>query len=120
MAVAQADAPTEKQEVKVETKIDYKCSDFLEEVSKYDWDVNVVMQIMALESGCNPTALNNNPATRDYSVGLFQINLFGGNAASRPSEEWLKVPENNIAYAYKLYKTPTGYNHWTVYKKIVK
>jgi hypothetical protein len=117
---AQADAPVkEKEEVKT-VKVDYKCSDFLEEVSKYDWDVDTVMKIMALESGCVPTALNNNPHTRDYSVGLMQINLFGGNAASRPSEEWLKIPENNIAYAYELYKSPTGLNHWSVYKNMKK
>lgn len=73
---------------------------------------------MECESGGNPEALNNNPLTGDYSVGLFQINLYGANAKTRPSEEWLKVPENNISYAYELYKNG-GWGHWkNCYNKI--
>lgn len=33
--------------------------------------------IALAESGGNPQALNNNPATGDYSVGLWQINYYG-------------------------------------------
>lgn len=34
--------------------------------------------IAIAESGGNPSALNNNPLTKDYSVGLWQINYYGG------------------------------------------
>jgi hypothetical protein len=72
---------------------------------KYDWNVEHARAIMMCESGGNPQRVNDNPKTKDYSVGLYQINLYGGNARTRPSEEWLKIPENNIEYAYKLYKS---------------
>ena len=94
----------------------YECIDFYDEVARYDWDTDIVMNIMNLESGCNPLALNDNPNTGDYSVGLMQINLYGANANHRPSEEELKIPEKNIEYAYELYQNG-GYNHWTVYTK---
>lgn len=81
-------------------------------IAQYDWDKDLAYKIMKCESGGNPNALNNTPSTGDYSVGLFQINLYGDNAKSRPSEDWLKVPENNIAYAYELYKKG-GFSHWS-------
>lgn len=95
------------------------CEDYRDLVSKYDWEVDIALQIMRLESGCKPWEVNDNPLTGDYSVGLFQINLFGDNAKYRPSEEWLKVPENNVAYAYKLY-TGRKWKDWTTYAKIVR
>jgi len=64
---------------------------------------------MNCESGGDPEVINT--VSPDYSVGLFQINLYGNLAKSRPSEEWLKVPENNIAYAYELYQG-RGWVHW--------
>jgi len=69
---------------------------------------------MSLESGCNATIVNDNPNTGDYSIGLLQINLYGQNALYRPSEEHLKIPENNIAFGYNLYQNG-GYKHWTTY-----
>jgi hypothetical protein len=39
--------------------------------------------IAIAESGGNTTALNNTPATGDYSVGLWQINYYDGLLASR-------------------------------------
>jgi len=81
-------------------------------IAQYDWDKALAYKIMMCESGGNPNALNDNPKTGDYSVGLFQINLYGDNAKDRPSEDWLKVPENNISYAYELYKKG-GFSHWT-------
>lgn len=60
--------------------------------------------ISKCESGWVPTKHNFNHATRDDSWGLFQINLYGPNAKSRPKSDWLIIPENNIAHAAGMYK----------------
>ena len=44
---------------------------------------NLAAAIALAESGGNSTALNNNPSTGDYSVGLWQINYYDGLSASR-------------------------------------
>jgi len=80
-------------------------------VSQYDWDRDIAVHIAYCESSFNASVVNDNPNTRDYSIGLFQINLYGANAKYRPSEQWLKNPENNIAYAFELYQNG-GWNHW--------
>jgi|GEM_PF-1396322 len=79
--------------------------------------VNNALSVMKGESGGNPNAINDNPRTRDYSVGLFQINLYGGLAKSRPSEAWLLIPENNIAYASRVWKNQ-GWTPWSYARKI--
>lgn len=84
---------------------------------KYDWNINTARRIMWCESGGNPTAVNDNPRTGDYSIGLFQINLYGNLKYSRPSEEWLKIAENNAEYAYKMYKS-SGWDPWSCINKI--
>jgi len=58
---------------------------------------------MFKESSGNAGTVNDNPSTGDYSVGCFQINLYGANARNRPSEAWLKDAANNVSYAYKIY-----------------
>ena len=73
------------------------------ELKKYDWDYSTALAVAKAESGLNPLALNDNPATGDYSVGCFQINLYGANAYSRPSEAELKNPAINVAFAHKIY-----------------
>ena len=45
-----------------------------------------IAAIAEAESGGNPGALNNDPATGDYSVGLFQTNYFGSLLAGRTAE----------------------------------
>jgi len=83
-----------------------------EVLGEYDWDVNIAYSVMMCESGGNPEVVNDNPLTGDYSIGLFQVNLYGANALSRPSEEWLKDPFNNINYAYELYSKGGFAKHW--------
>ena len=75
------------------------------------------LRVMACESGGNHLIVNDNPRTRDYSVGLFQINLYGSLRSTRPPESWLKVPENNIAYAHQMYKS-SGWGPWTCARKV--
>lgn len=89
-------------------------------IRTYDWDDELAISIMMAESGCNPRALNDNPRTKDYSVGLFQINLYGANAKHRPSEEELKDPRTNIEFAYNLYKYYGFYSQWGVCRKLVR
>lgn len=73
------------------------------EINKYSWDQLTAIAVARAESGMNPLAKNDNPATGDYSIGCFQINLYGSNALYRPSEAELYNPEINVAYAWKLY-----------------
>lgn len=75
------------------------------EIAKYDWNVGTATRVMIAESGGNPGEVNDNPSTGDYSVGCFQINLYGANARTRPSEAWLKNAANNVSYAYGIYKS---------------
>ncbi len=81
------------------------CAD---EIAKYDWPKDQAERIMQQESGNNPGKLNDNPLTGDYSVGCFQVNLFGRLALNRPSEDWLKVASNNVSYAYGMWKGAGG------------
>ncbi len=74
------------------------------EITKYNWSQTAAYNVMMIESTNNPGVVNDNPSTRDYSIGCFQINLYGGNARTRPSQTWLSVAENNVAYAYGMWK----------------
>ena len=97
-----ADLPGDEPEVSIEMLL-----------NKYDWPVWKARKVMMCESGGDPENINDTPATYDYSVGLFQINLFGSLQDHRPSEEWLKVPENNLDYAYKLWSETRSFKrHW--------
>lgn len=80
-------------------------------IEQKDWNSRVAKAIMECESRGKPKEVNDNPATGDYSVGLFQVNLYGELSENRPSEEWLKNPKNNIDYAHKLYKQGS-WTHW--------
>lgn len=66
-------------------------------------------RVMLCESGGNPAARNTTPP--DYSIGLFQINLYGANAQYRPSEAYLLDGANNIAYAAQL-RRASGWGPW--------
>ena len=82
-------------------------------VAQYDWDVEKALAILHCESGRNPLVVNDDPSTYDYSVGLFQINLYGYLREVNPSEEWLKDPTNNVEYAYGMYEH-RGWNPWRI------
>lgn len=84
------------------------CAD---EIKKYDWNHTVAHNVMMAESKGNTNAVNNNPRTGDYSVGCFQVNLYGNLRNTRPSEAWLKNAANNVAYAYQLYSA-SGWSPW--------
>jgi hypothetical protein len=73
------------------------------EIQKYDWSQTVALAVAKAESGLNPGIVNYNPSTFDYSVGCFQVNIWGANAYTRPSEAALKDPAVNVAFAYKIY-----------------
>lgn len=75
------------------------------EIAKYDWAQSTALAVSFAESGYDVNTLNDNPATGDYSVGCFQINIYGANARTRPSEAELKDPAVNVAWAYKLYSS---------------
>ena len=101
-------AKTEKAVKPKKVKVTSTCES---ELKKYDWNQTIAYNVMRVESDGNHLALNNNPNTGDYSVGCFQVNLYGSLRNTRPSESWLKVPANNVAYAYKLYKA-SGWSPW--------
>lgn len=76
------------------------CAD---EIRKYDWPHQAAIAVMKQESSEIPGRVNNNPKTGDYSVGCFQVNLFGSLAYNRPSEDWLKIAANNVVFSYQMY-----------------
>lgn len=67
------------------------------------------------ESHLNPRAGENG-----YNIGLFQINIYGKLALSRPSKEWLLNAENNISYASKIFKSHGTFKKaWVICSKKV-
>jgi hypothetical protein len=75
----------------------------------YEWDINIAYEISYCESRGNILAHNYSDLTRDDSWSLFQINRYGNLANVRPSVEWLIIPKNTIAYAYKIYQLEGWY-----------
>lgn len=82
-------------------------------LSQYDWSVLEARNIMICESGGNSQAIGDKN-TSYQSYGLFQIRALPG----RPPPDWLLNPDNNVKFAYELYKR-SGYSfspHWTCAK----
>jgi outer membrane biosynthesis protein TonB len=73
------------------------------EIAKYNWNQATATAVARAESGLNPLAVNKNARTKDHSIGCFQVNIYGANAKSRPSEAQLKNPAVNVAFAHKIY-----------------
>lgn len=88
------------------------CEAYRPIISKYGWNVDVAMNVMRVESGCNPNAanLNDNHGVCIGSYGLFQISCHGGQIYN---------PEQNIAAAWSKYQA-RGWQPWsfTTCKKI--
>ncbi len=71
------------------------------------WPLVIMTAIAGQQSGWNPTSLNNNPSTGDYSVGLWQINYFGNLLNSRtqqygPPSSLISNPQDQANAAYQL------------------
>jgi len=77
--------------------------------------IDNALKIMNAESGGNPKAHNLNHQTRDNSYGLFQINLYGGLAKSRPQGWQLLDPEFNVKYAAEL-QGKQSWKIWSTHK----
>lgn len=75
-------------------------------VAQYAWNVNVAMEVMRAESGCNPQAKNttDNHGVCIGSFGLFQISCHSG-AVYDPAE--------NVAIAWQKYSA-RGWQPWGV------
>lgn len=108
--IAQAQQVT-KPAVSVSRAGGGNCDAYRGLVAQYDWDVSTMMRIMTAESGCNPTNHNHADNHRSClgSYGLFQIGCVHGYSVA-----YLSEPANNIASAYKIYKSQ-GYTAWTTY-----
>ncbi len=93
----------------IQTNLPAKCLDFYEEVSKYNWNVDVAMNIMKAESGCNPNAINKTDNHRQClgSFGLFQISCTTSTTLD---------PKENIRLAYEEKYLKGGWKHWSVCK----
>lgn len=98
--------------VKVTVAHPTNCEAYRPIVAKYGWNVDVAMNVMRVESGCNPNAanLNDNHGVCIGSFGLFQISCHGGQIYN---------PEQNIAAAWSKYQA-RGWQPWsfTTCKKI--
>lgn len=78
-------------------------------------DLRLAAAIAKAESGLNPSALNNNASTGDYSVGLWQINMLA-HKDHFGTEAELKIPERNGAAAFSLYQGRGGhFTDWSTY-----
>ena len=91
----------------------FNIENYIKEV--FGKNADVALAVAKAESGLDPLQVNDNPKTKDYSVGLYQINLYGRLKESRPSEEWLKDAKNNIDYAKSMFDSQ-GWQPWSAYK----
>lgn len=76
--------------------------------------VNIIWR----ESRCIPEVANKNSKTRDYSIGLSQINLrkeaWGPKAAELGyTEEMLYNPHHNLNFMVRIWKMCKGFGPWT-------
>jgi hypothetical protein len=82
----------------------------------------ILTAIGGAESNWNAQALNNDPATGDYSVGVWQINYYGSLMAERsalfgPPQELLGNLQAQADAAAAIYKQAGGFSPWTTYTR---
>lgn len=87
-------------------QIEKKPLPYSDEIAKYDWNVDVMRKIAFCESEGDKDAINS--SSREYSVGIFQINTF---AHKNYTVEELKNVEINVREAYRIYGVQ-GYWAW--------
>lgn len=92
---------------KIKTK---DCTEYKPLIMDYDWPVETAMQICKDESRGHPVAVGDTH-TKYVSCGLMQIRALPG----RPTCEEMKIPKDNIAYAYGLWQKE-GFCPWTTFK----
>lgn len=87
-------------------KLPTNCEAYRSLVAKYNWNVNVAMNVMRAESGCNPYAVNrtDNHKVCMGSYGLFQISCHSGAVYD---------PAANVSIAYSKYQA-RGWQPWGV------
>lgn len=86
------------------------CEAYRHLLERYEWNVDTAMQVMRVESGCNPDASNMNDVHKDSrgnvicvgSFGLMQISCHGGRIFD---------PVKNIEAAYAKWKA-RGWQPW--------
>ena len=91
--------------------------DIIAYIHTKDWNGDYAVKLFNCESSLNPKALNDNPLTGDFSVGIAQINLHGNLAKDRPTKEQLYDAKFNIDYAYEMYKK-AGFKPWSCVRKV--
>lgn len=77
--------------------------------------LRTMVAISKAESGWDPSVVNDNASTGDYSVGLWQINMLAHKTRFGTEAE-LKIPERNAAAMASLLKSQ-GLGAWSVYTK---
>jgi len=83
-------------------------------LTQYDWNVEIAYKIMMCESSGYERAVGDKD-TPYYSYGLFQIRALPERGLD---PEWLFIPENNIQYAYDLWKEQGWRPWWNCSKKL--
>lgn len=114
-AVVQETEQTAEQEP---PKAQHPCDAHRQQLAQYDWDVEIMLNVMHAESRCNTNAVGDDYPIRGLhapSCGLLQVRTLPG----RPSCAALKDPATNIAWAYRIYQGQ-GMRAWSVCKTKVK
>lgn len=107
------------------TTVQGDCTAYKDIISKYDWPVDVAMQICKDESHGYAANVNTNPSETHYadaahtkvlcvgSLGLFQIGCFWPASLGFTKAD-LTDPEKNIAMAYEIW-VKQGFYPWSTY-----
>lgn len=85
------------------------------------WPLTIMTAIAGRESNWDPTALNNDPSTGDYSVGLTQVNYYGpllsSRTASYGSPQFLQAnpsAQANATYQLAGGNALSGLSNWNL------